>query len=144
MHKNFELFTGLTECMKACNLNEDDEADCSFAVGIKFIDVPSNVLDAFVKSGLIESRGAYKRTPQKMWVNSQPVNATDAWNFGLSAALLYGKQKTNGIVVWIRKAHENDDGTVRQFVPLTPEQIESINQEMIDDYKQMGIPLIMK
>jgi ribosomal protein L35AE/L33A len=144
MHKNFTMFVGLTECMQACKLDEDNEADCVFAVGLKFIEVPTTVLDAFVFAGLVESRGRHKKAPQKMWINSQEVNAQDKWTFGVSAVLLYGKQKTNGIVVWIRKAHENDDGTLQPFVPLTPEQITAAEQEMIEDYKQMGIPFVMK
>jgi len=134
MHKNFTMFTGLTECMQACNLNEDDEADCVFAVGLKFIPMPETVLDAFVLSGLIESRGKFKKTPQKMWINSEVVNATDKWKFGVSAVLLYGKRKTDGVVVWVQHAHENEDGSLRPFVPLTPEQLEAARQEALLDY----------
>lgn len=134
MHKNFELFAGLTECMQACNLNEDDEVDCVFAVGLQFIEIPKDVLDAFVLSGLIKSRGDYKRAPQKMWINSQEVKPFDVWTFGVTATLLYGKKRIDGTVVWVRRAHENDDGTLKEFVPLTPEQIKRAEEEMMLDY----------
>ena len=110
------MFAGLSDCMKAINKNEDDEADCVHAVGLTFIDIPKTALDAFISTQLVESKTQFKKNPVPLWINSVKVDATAPWTFGQGVSLLCGKKKTAGRVVWIRKAFENDDGTMTAVV----------------------------
>lgn len=70
-------------------------------IGRKDISVPLTVLDAFIAGGLIASKGAYKRAAIPLWVNAEPVQASDPWPMLSYAVLLCGKRRNLATVVYV-------------------------------------------
>lgn len=112
MLKDFSQINGLSDCMRACNLNENDWGDCSFVVGRKIIDKPERAIDAFISGGLILSKSDFKKKPTQLMINSEVVDPWSVWNYGIRVVLISGKHRNNAVTVHARKCIENEDGTL--------------------------------
>ena len=117
--EDFNDITSLEEVMKIIGLNRDNVEHCVRTIGLKFIDLPDSdtILDVFDSAGFIKSKTQFRKSPTQLRVNGKKVNPNDKWTFGITAVLCFGKHRNEASVIWFRKCVEDEDGTVRRFIP---------------------------